>query len=218
MIKAVRSQVAPQVLSENREIWIETVIREMGTGISYNKTSVATKYNHADIKEQLLSDIKNKCMYCESRITHIDFGDIEHIKPKADFPAHAFDWENLGISCAVCNNKKRNHYAPTPLVDPYTENPDDFLFSGGQVIFGKVANDRAQLTIIKLDLNRPELLEQRKTKMDEIFNLVDRAARVDSIDLRDALLDEAALLASSEQEYSLVAGTFFRELKLKCGM
>ena len=60
-------------------------------------------YKHPDNKIALKNSTFGKCMYCESKITHIDYGDIEHIKPKSKYPTLKFTWSNLGFACTVCN-------------------------------------------------------------------------------------------------------------------
>jgi len=64
------------------------------------------KYQHEEIKATLVAMFHGKCAYCESKITHITYGDIEHFRPKSD-PRYAhliFEWENLLLSCPICNN------------------------------------------------------------------------------------------------------------------
>ncbi len=69
-----------------------------------------------------------KCAFCESKITHIAYGDVEHFRPKAGYrqrpddplvrPGYywlAYEWSNLFFCCPLCNQRfKRNHF---PLAD-----------------------------------------------------------------------------------------------------
>ncbi|MEE9118515.1 MAG: HNH endonuclease, partial [Calditrichia bacterium] len=41
-------------------------------------------YKHPINKDTLRRSSHDKCMYCESKISHIDFAHVEHIKPKAE--------------------------------------------------------------------------------------------------------------------------------------
>lgn len=43
----------------------------------------AGNYKHERNKLALKQASHDKCMYCECKISHIDFAHIEHIKPKA---------------------------------------------------------------------------------------------------------------------------------------
>jgi uncharacterized protein (TIGR02646 family) len=85
-------------------------------------------YGAPEVKEALRKAQHGKCAFCESRITHIDHGDVEHFRPKAGYrqrpdgplvrPGYywlAYEWSNLFFCCALCNQTfKRNHF---PLVD-----------------------------------------------------------------------------------------------------
>jgi 5-methylcytosine-specific restriction endonuclease McrA len=64
------------------------------------------KYQHEEIKACLVAMFHGKCAYCESQITHVTYGDIEHFRAKSN-PRYAhliFEWENLLLSCPICNN------------------------------------------------------------------------------------------------------------------
>jgi uncharacterized protein (TIGR02646 family) len=89
-----------------------------------------TKGDYTDSvnKEALRKSTAGKCMYCESKIEHNSYAHVEHIKPKKKFPELEFVWENLGFSCEVCNKKKWQKYnETTPFINPYNENPEDYL-------------------------------------------------------------------------------------------
>jgi len=72
-------------------------------------------YAHEETKKALKKVFNNKCAYCESYIMHIEPGDIEHFRPKAEIhtidgavlkPGYYWlgaDWKNLLLSCIKCN-------------------------------------------------------------------------------------------------------------------
>lgn len=86
-------------------------------------------YGHKTVKEALIKAQHDKCFLCESKITHIAFGDIEHFRPKAAYrqssgeplrkPGYywlAYEWNNLFLSCQLCNQLfKKNLF---PLANP----------------------------------------------------------------------------------------------------
>ena len=86
-------------------------------------------YSHLTVKEALIRTQHDKCFLCESKITHISFGDVEHFRPKAGYrqsasdslhrPGYywlAYDWKNLFLACQLCNQLfKRNLF---PLSEP----------------------------------------------------------------------------------------------------
>ncbi len=98
----------------------------------YNKGERAFKsedfdsniYGHVDVKAALIAIQDDKCCFCESKIRHISFGDVEHFRPKAGWiqaneplnkPGYywlAYDWSNLFLSCQICNQLYKKNYFP----------------------------------------------------------------------------------------------------------
>ncbi len=86
-------------------------------------------YGAKSVKNALIKAQHDKCCFCESKVTHIAYGDVEHFRPKAGFrqsdndslgrPGYywlAYRWENLFFSCQLCNQRyKKNLF---PLRDP----------------------------------------------------------------------------------------------------
>jgi uncharacterized protein (TIGR02646 family) len=62
-----------------------------------------TIYKEKTVREVLKKMCYGKCAYCESRITTIYNGDIEHFRPKGSYYWLAADWENLLFACPFCN-------------------------------------------------------------------------------------------------------------------
>jgi uncharacterized protein (TIGR02646 family) len=85
-------------------------------------------YGHSSVKHALIAVQHGKCCFCESKINHISYGDVEHFRPKAgcrqnpDAPLRrpgyywlAYEWSNLYLSCQLCNQRfKKNTF---PLID-----------------------------------------------------------------------------------------------------
>jgi uncharacterized protein (TIGR02646 family) len=86
-------------------------------------------YGATSVKSALRKAQHDKCTFCESKITLIAYGDVEHFRPKAGFvqqegdtlsrPGYywlAYAWSNLFLACPLCNQRfKRNVF---PLRDP----------------------------------------------------------------------------------------------------
>jgi uncharacterized protein (TIGR02646 family) len=86
-------------------------------------------YGHSSVKDMLIEAQHGKCCFCEAKITHISYGDVEHFRPKAGYrqdpdgdlarPGYywlAYDWSNLYLSCQLCNQRyKKNSF---PLQNP----------------------------------------------------------------------------------------------------
>ncbi|MBS1663634.1 MAG: HNH endonuclease [Bacteroidetes bacterium] len=60
-------------------------------------------YSDRAVRETLKKMFYGKCAYCESRITTIYSGDIEHFRPKSEYPWLIVDWDNLLFACPFCN-------------------------------------------------------------------------------------------------------------------
>ena len=61
-------------------------------------------YADKAVRKVLQGMFHGKCAYCESRITTIYSGDIEHFRPKGGgYYWLAADWDNLLFACPFCN-------------------------------------------------------------------------------------------------------------------
>lgn len=73
-------------------------------------------------KDQMFVETKNKCAYCETPTKVIDYGDVEHYRPKSKYWWLAYCYDNFLVSCAVCNQAyKSNHF---PVSGPQWTGPD----------------------------------------------------------------------------------------------
>ena len=172
----------------------------------------AGNYKHRDNKEALISANHGKCMYCESKFTHVDYGDVEHYRPKAKYPNLEFEWENLGIACIACNReyKKDKFDETTPFINPYAENPENYIVAHGALLIHKQGSERGQITINDICLNRPALLEKRGAKQEEIVSAIDSCMRTNNERLKEKAFEELQNLHHPGQEYSLLAKSIFR--------
>jgi uncharacterized protein (TIGR02646 family) len=82
-------------------------------------------YGHATVKRLLVKAQHDKCCYCESKVTHISSGHIEHFRPKGGVrqrPADAlekpgyfwlaYEWTNLLFCCELCNSRYKKNLVP----------------------------------------------------------------------------------------------------------
>lgn len=171
----------------------------------------AGNYKHERNKRALKQSSHDKCMYCECKISHIDFAHVEHIKPKAEdkFPHLEFAWENLGYACPKCNNAKSDKYYPdTPYLNPYEDDPSEHIVAYGTFLFPKNGCERADLTIKDIKLNRPDLLEKRQQRIEEIKRALDACFRTQSAPLREAALSEIQRECEKDKELSVFVKSF----------
>lgn len=173
-------------------------------------------YKHPLNKSALASASYDKCMYCESKISHIDYAHVEHIKPKADgkYPELAYVWENLGYACPKCNNNKSDKYFPdTPYIDPYLEVPGDHIFSCGALLFQTNGSERGEISIRDIGLNRPDLVEKRMVRIQDIQKALNATFRSTNATLRAAAIKELENESNPDKEYSLCIRSFLQSNK-----
>jgi hypothetical protein len=176
-----------------------------------NPSALKTNYKHPDNKNALRSSSHDKCMYCESKISHIDYAHVEHYKPKSVFTQLEFEWNNLGYACPKCNVNKGNSFnINVPYLEPYSENPSGHIVFAGSFIFHKNGSERGELTIKDIELNRPELLERRFEKINVIQKAITVCHRTIDEGLRTDAIGELMKEANPDKEYSLCVKTFLR--------
>lgn len=58
-----------------------------------------------EAKTQLLIETNQKCAYCETPTSVVDYGDVEHFRPKSKYWWLAYCYDNYLASCALCNQR-----------------------------------------------------------------------------------------------------------------
>jgi uncharacterized protein (TIGR02646 family) len=188
MIKVNRTE-KPDILLQNANNWTENYLTA-NANYSENKTpenkklfeKVEKKYNHETVKTALKLMFHDKCAFCESNITQVYAGDIDHFKPKSKFPELCFKWENLLLTCSICNGKS-NKGDKFPLeneggflINPVEENPDDFFrfeFDDITKLFLLIPQNERAVTMLKIiKLNRDSLAEFRTRELIKIIEIV----------------------------------------------
>lgn len=129
-------------------------------------------YRHIkEIREALELDFESKCAYCESDVGITSRAQIENFYPKSKYPFEiAFDWNNLLLSCEICNVSKRDKFPIDDnekplLINPSIENPDSHLKLDEETGLLNGLTEKGKITITTLRLNRPALVANRKEKL-----------------------------------------------------
>lgn len=174
----------------------------------------ANNYKHPRNKAALEHATAGKCMYCESKTTHVNFGDVEHILPKAIFPNLEFDWNNHGYVCDVCNNAKLNkHFAAAPFIDPFSEDPADHLLAYGSFLFPRGASARGEVTIREIALNRTPLIGRREERIKLLQKALMAAQRLPAGPVRGAAIAEIEKEGADNREFSMAVRAALAALK-----
>jgi 5-methylcytosine-specific restriction endonuclease McrA len=171
--------------------------------------SVLDAYKADGLKIHLRSESSDKCAYCESKITHVYWGDVEHIRPKSLFPRDRLDVGNLCIACAKCNNLKLDYWSDElPLVNPFIDEPADELVSFGAWIARQPGSDRGRMTVSRLGLNRPELLERRQERWQLLQPLADQYMQTPEGATRNLIRQELVEQARPDREFAMVVRAY----------
>ncbi len=223
MIHIQRTYPTPATLTSARA---ETARRELAQQVEVDPSKLTIKpsiYAAPDVKQALKGMQHGKCCFCESKITHVVDGDVEHFRPKKavledgqlERPGYywlAYTWENLMLSCVWCNRREKGNKFPidgtraeTPeddleqeyplFIDPAGPDDPEMLISFTDLgqAIAVDENRCGQTTIQELGLNRDPLQERRQKRIQAVKAQL-------TIKRLAALLQEVDELARAEQE------------------
>ena len=172
--------------------------------------SLTSSYRDSKVKQLIKSETFDKCAYCESKILHVDHGDVEHLLPKSLFPQFCLTYSNLTFVCRRCNQfKSAYHNDEAPLLNPYTDNPSDDLTACGPMVVHVLNRVRGYLTIHQLRLNRLDLLERRMERIDRLIPLIEKVALETRSMVREALIQALLQEMEPDKEYSFTIRAYF---------
>ncbi len=207
----------------------------------YNKKD-AKLFKQKDTKEALHKIYKGKCAFCEQKLSiggdRTDTRTIEHYRPKSRYYWLAFSWDNLLLCCRGCNKNKADNFEilgqealyddsfienihsstveyqnreQPKMVHPELESVVEQLSFSKK---GKIdSNDsRVQYTIDTCYLNRPDLIEKRKTVIDEFFKKIKdrKLAKKPINDILKSLVDD---IKQKEEDFLAFRYWIFKNYK-----
>ena len=227
MIKVNRIE-EPKILIEKANLWKQDYLKacenyKQDNSKKGEKEKAEKKYNHKEVKDSLKKMFNHKCAFCESHITHIDYGQIEHFKPKSKYPELCFDWHNLLMSCTICNSKAfkgdkfplRNENGP--LINPVEEQPNNFFkfeYDIDSRTFLVIPKNKRALTSIKiLGLNRDELILLRTRRLSQLLELLTKA--LDKNPNNEHVLNDFIDLFSEKDEFYAFIVNILNNIKSK---
>jgi uncharacterized protein (TIGR02646 family) len=161
---------------------------------------------------QSMVGARQRCMYCLD--SH--GSDIEHFRPKANFPGRMYHWPTLLLCCAECGRFKGNQFPVagrrTLLVDPTKENPWDHL--DFDPVTGNICarfdlksgtwSTKGEKTVEVLQLDRREALSAG------YLQTLRRLSNEVQVDLAGGAVDASKLVArlKPEDDHGLLAWCF----------
>lgn len=194
----IQKSKKPTILVINETNWKTELLEAIQNQDKEKEDIVSKRYNHPTVKETLEKDFHNKCGYCENKLKVSDYGHIDHFCPQKISPADTFDWDNLILSCSMCNSKAyKGDKFPIQditilLIHPCIDNPNNHLRFQydklGETALVDYKDMKGRVTIEVLGLNRPELLKERSKYIFMILSLIEKSA---SSNEAKALLNEA---------------------------
>ena len=195
----------PKILKQKAGEWTKAVMDRLKKG-EKPTSAERSRYRHPEIKDALVKETHGKCAYCESKLRHVAYGDVEHVLPKSGEPANWFSWPNLTLACDVCNTKKGD----TPVdsesfVDPYAVDPEELFWQLGPTMHHKPGCDAAAFTERLLDLNRAELVERRTERQGRLLALLSTVQRCQNAQLKQLLWEEFVAESDARNEYAALS-------------
>lgn len=142
------------------------------------------------ITSPLLKMSHNKCCYCETLLgVQARPMQVEHYHCKDIYPDEVVKWENLLPSCSQCNsNKSTLDTYKTPIIDPTTDNPKDYLYLKCYMIKSKdnTIGSKGRLTVDQLELNHRDRLVTPRIKIasEMSYKLADIHEKTITLNLR----------------------------------
>lgn len=201
MIKLTK-EPKPQILIDKETEWTEEYrLYKAGNSVP---EAAKTRYRHPEIKTTLRRESNDKCIYCESKISHIFPGETDHIFPASKRSDLIVWWDNLAYICKECNREKLDYYdLAEPLINPYIDNPSDHLMFYGPMVMNKNGDMKGYRTVYKLKLSkRMALLERRKEKLESIQTMLDLYHTLSEGNTRDILKQQILDEAAPDKEFS----------------
>lgn len=143
------------------------------------------------IRQSLYTMQQHRCAYCEKSLPEDKACHIEHFRQRSRHPQGTFTWDNLYLSCNTTNtcgkHKDNQHYTPADLIDPCTDDPDDYLrfYSDGSIRPRKklpqLEQKRAEETIRVFNLNEQALQATRKSELQGWLQIAEELLQLQEI-------------------------------------
>lgn len=187
-MRNVKRLSKPVSLKKNAAKWTRDLLSKIEE-CKHNKSEVPDAfydhYNQSDVKERLREMYNGLCCYCESRTGIVEFGHIEHRKPKKKFPKGTYGWDNLHLGCTRCNTIKWQKYDKiNPILDAVKDNiPQNLTYERNRHGFWpKALTKRGETTIQHTELTDEKLRIEWAKVFDEAIGLIGEINKKQSSD------------------------------------
>ncbi len=139
-------------------------IRVHGNKKIRRSENIQSSNNYLIYKEQLVKDFRDLCGYCgKNRNYFFDNFQIDHFRPKSKYPDLKNDYNNLVLSCPICNRNKSDdwptndknvyHNDSIGYVDPASKEFDEVFYRDEDGnIFSNYDYGKYMITKLKFDI------------------------------------------------------------------
>jgi uncharacterized protein (TIGR02646 family) len=148
-------------------------------------------YKCGDVIKRLAEDFKNKCYLCESKGP--TSSNVEHFIPHKGDKELKFDWENLFLSCAHCNNIKGGTFDNILNCTHPDHDVENWVY------YQMKPFPKEPVTISAKE--NTEIVRNTVQLLDKIYNGSTKQKTYESANLRDLLLMELLDFQSSLLKY-----------------
>lgn len=137
---------------------------------------------HPTLKANLAEWSAGHCAYCQCPEMSSGHGEVEHFKPKSQYPTLVYDLDNYFLGCKRCNLSKLDKFPlPHGYLRPDAVDPDTVLtFEANGTVSAAPGNPAAVATVADLALNRTWLVNHRRmaiaTPLGGLVKLMARTA------------------------------------------
>ena len=180
-------------------------IRVHGNKKIRRSENIQSSNNYLIYKEQLVKDFRDLCGYCgKNRNYFFDNFQIDHFRPKSKYPDLKNDYNNLVLSCPICNRNKSDdwptndknvyHNDSIGYVDPASKEFDEVFYRDEDGnIFSNYDYGKYMITKLKFDIrpikelwyqakkNINQKIKQGKISMDEYRDFYEISNEIDEL-------------------------------------
>ena len=185
-------------------------IRVHGNKKIRRSENIQSSNNYLIYKEQLVKDFRDLCGYCgKNRNYFFDNFQIDHFRPKSKYPDLKNDYNNLVLSCPICNRNKSDDWPPNDknvyhndsigYVDPASKEFDEVFYRDEDGnIFSNYDYGKYMITKLKFDIrpikelwklerlyqakkNINQKIKQGKISMDEYRDFYEISNEIDEL-------------------------------------
>lgn len=237
MIRIVRPAAIPEPLQTRGAIASQALCERAAKGEEL--TFDQKIYGDPRVKDALVRMQHGKCAFCERRINEDGDVEhfrpktasqqaAGHTLNRPGYYWLAYEWTNLVLACSACNQREKRNLFPlenpesrasshhddvsqeSPLfLDPTQEDPEEFIGWRAEMPFPKDGNQRAEVTIEALGLQRPSLANLRLRKLAVVKNRMNQIQQCESrphiprlLKIAQELREELAERLSDEGEFA----------------